>query len=326
MTWRVDDPGILAGHFRSQAQVFGPVRSGDGTLLFRELRENDSIDLSGRTDISARNVMQPVTHYFLHFDSVPGAEPEFRDIPAGKRIVLGVRPCDVASIRVFDRVFSESESFRKLRADTIIVGYLCNSRESSCFCEAVGGSPGERTGMDMALYRGSDSILYLEALTDRGTAVMDGSGMPECANPPEPTLAGPGEAVEVPSDIDRIAGMADDSLWEKVSFPCVNCRICTYVCPTCHCFTVTDEVFADRGARAVVWDSCQSREFTLEASGHNPREAGLARARQRIMHKFAWYPSTADGELMCSGCGRCISGCPTGRDIREDLSIIAGEV
>ena len=66
--------------------------------------------------------------------------------------------------------------------------------------------------------------------------------------------------------------------------------------------------------------------FTQHASGHNPREEGAARTRQRIMHKFSFFPRGEAGAWMCVGCGRCIASCPTGRSLKEDIGILIGEV
>jgi sulfhydrogenase subunit beta (sulfur reductase) len=326
MIWMVEDPEILADFLRSQAALYGPVPDGESRLVFRELGSGESPDLSRRTDISARNLFQSMTHYFLHFDIAPCACPDYMDFAQEKRIITGLRPCDVASLQVYDTVFSGSESYRKTREATVIIGLLCKSRESSCFCEAAGGAPGERSGMDLVQYFDVNGALYLESLTEKGAALMEGTALPGCDTIPEPFLVPPREDAVIPDDIGKLMADADDSLWEEIGFPCVKCRICTYVCPTCHCFTMTDEVFAHTGARATVWDSCQSREFTLEASGHNPRETGRSRVRQRLMHKFSWYPSLAGGALMCSGCGRCTASCPAGRSLLEDLFLLAGEV
>ncbi|MCK5525860.1 MAG: 4Fe-4S dicluster domain-containing protein, partial [Candidatus Latescibacteria bacterium] len=64
------------------------------------------------------------------------------------------------------------------------------------------------------------------------------------------------------------------------------------------------------------WDSCMFPLFTLHASGHNPRNSGNERMRQRMMHKFSY---TVDnwGDTFCVGCGRCVRSCPVNLDIRE---------
>ncbi|RKZ09745.1 hypothetical protein DRQ25_05355 [Candidatus Fermentibacteria bacterium] len=326
MTWKVDDLQILVDFLALKSPLFAPSIDGHMCLMFRQISPGEEIDLSRRTDISARNLFQPETHYYLDFGGEPGAEPVLRDFKTNGRIILGLRPCDMTGLRVFDSVFSESESFSTLRSGTIIIGYLCDRLESSCFCESVGVSPRETEGMDLFLFRTADGIYHLDSVTDRGSALMEGSPFPQDDAEPESVPLRVQPLPRLPDDLGALLLESDDVLWKKISFACVNCRICTYVCPTCHCFTISDEVFRDRVARAAVWDSCQSRTFTKEASGHNPRESRTARARQRILHKFSYYPTLNDGTFMCSGCGRCDTSCPTGRNLLEDLLALTGEV
>jgi ferredoxin len=59
------------------------------------------------------------------------------------------------------------------------------------------------------------------------------------------------------------------------------------------------------------------QHFTLEASGHNPRPVKTRRLRQRVGHKFAYYPEKYNGVIACCGCGRCIRYCPVSVDISE---------
>ncbi len=54
--------------------------------------------------------------------------------------------------------------------------------------------------------------------------------------------------------------------------------------------------------------------YTLETSGHNPRSRKAMRLKNRIGHKFVYYPELYH-ELLCSGCGRCIRHCPVSVEI-----------
>ena len=36
------------------------------------------------------------------------------------------------------------------------------------------------------------------------------------------------------------------------------------------------------------------------------------------MHKYSYYPENY-GEILCTGCGRCVMVCPVNLDIREVL-------
>jgi ferredoxin len=122
-----------------------------------------------------------------------------------------------------------------------------------------------------------------------------------------------GEALE-----KRLEQPVDDLLWGTLTESCLGCGVCTYLCPTCHCFDICDEAAVTTGERIRIWDSCQFPLFTQEASGANPRPSGKERFRQRIMHKFSYLPR---GRNMagCVGCGRCVTECPVNLDIREVL-------
>ena len=116
----------------------------------------------------------------------------------------------------------------------------------------------------------------------------------------------------------------DSPVWERIARICLGCGVCTYVCPTCHCFDITDETAGTGGVRLRTWDACQYPLYTMHASGHNPRPAKRARMRQRIMHKYSYTVDTA-GTVSCTGCGRCVRQCPVNLDIRQMLAAVKND-
>ena len=114
----------------------------------------------------------------------------------------------------------------------------------------------------------------------------------------------------------------DHRRWDKVAERCLTCANCTMVCPTCFCTTVDDvtDVTGDHAERWRRWDSC----FTLGHSyihGGSVRASGKARYRQWLTHKVAsWIDQF--GTSGCVGCGRCITWCPVGIDITEEVRAI----
>ena len=111
--------------------------------------------------------------------------------------------------------------------------------------------------------------------------------------------------------------------WDDVGFACINCGTCTYLCPTCWCFDIQDEVLGTQGDRIRNWDSCMFPLFTLHGSGHNPRDKKVQRVRQRFMHKLKYYVDKYNNGVQCSGCGRCVRYCPVNIDIQAFLKLIA---
>ena len=115
-----------------------------------------------------------------------------------------------------------------------------------------------------------------------------------------------------------LAKFRDLDFWTRESDRCLSCGACTYFCPSCYCFNITDEGtgVGKPGRRIRSWDNCMSALFTQEASGYNPRPTKATHMRQRVTHKFSTYPENW-GAFSCMGCCRCISNCPARIDIRQ---------
>lgn len=170
-----------------------------------------------------------------------------------------------------------------------------------------------------------DGGFVLESVTEKGASLLAGSGFASGEDRKEEAEAAHKKAeasLGAPSNLKNIparvaARFRDDAFWIKETEKCLSCGACTYLCPTCQCFTITDEGSQLDGRRIRSWDSCMSPLFTLETSGHNPRAEKFKRMRNRISHKFSYYPQSYDGEYSCVGCGRCVVSCPISLDIRQ---------
>jgi NAD(P)H-flavin reductase len=93
--------------------------------------------------------------------------------------------------------------------------------------------------------------------------------------------------------------------------------------PTCFCTrvsTVPDLVGPETVSQRE-WASCFQLEFARVAGG-NFRPRVQDRYRQWLTHKFATWVDQF-GSYGCVGCGRCVTWCPVGIDVREELAAIA---
>jgi sulfhydrogenase subunit beta (sulfur reductase) len=77
-----------------------------------------------------------------------------------------------------------------------------------------------------------------------------------------------------------------------------------------------------KGQRSRCWDFCTNYLYTLEASGHNPRNDINKRYKNKINCKYNYNFKRHDGLLYCVGCGRCVEVCPADMDIRQIVGTI----
>ncbi|MET0818706.1 MAG: 4Fe-4S dicluster domain-containing protein, partial [Solirubrobacteraceae bacterium] len=120
----------------------------------------------------------------------------------------------------------------------------------------------------------------------------------------------------------RLVARPDHPRWAEIAERCLACTSCTMVCPTCFCTSVTQvsDLDATHATSARQWDSCFTLGFGAVAGG-NFRSRRQDRYRQWLTHKFATWVDQF-GTSGCVGCGRCITWCPVGIDITEEVAAI----
>ena len=250
---------------------------------------------------------------------------------------LGVRACDLAAIAVQDRVLMGDKYrdpiYSNRRDGTFIVAVHCTHSVETCFCASVGTGPRGIDNFDLALteiLNTQGHYFIATARSKRGAEVLS-----EIESIP----ATEEHLRQETDDIDAAANRQvrnidthdlkellsknfDNSRWEQMSARCLTCANCTMVCPTCFCTTVEDasDLSGNRAERWRRWDSC----FTLSFSyihGGSVRLSAKSRYRQWMTHKLASWVDQF-GMLGCVGCGRCITWCPVGIDLTEQVRIL----
>jgi ferredoxin len=314
-----------------RCQVYAPCEEGE-TVRFRQIREGDPVCLDHPAHGAPKGVIFPQSETLFTFTfSKDPDEPQKTRVsldaePARSHaVILAGRPCDARGFTILDRVFLEADPYyRERRERTTIITLACNRCFSGCFCASVGGGPADKTGSD-ALVTELEHGYYIEVLTEKGADKLADSGMEdgaayrdEAKKRQDGAINGAGVYTKVRPELS-----ASDEFWQETAEKCLSCGACTYLCPTCQCFNITDEQGITTGERIRSWDSCMFSHFTLEASGHNPRSRKSQRLKNRVEHKFIWYPEV-HGEPACTGCGRCIRHCPASVDISRIVTLLSG--
>lgn len=254
-----------------------------------------------------------------------------------KMAFIGVRACEIQAMLVQDRVFTHYSQYKKRREALFIVAAECTRSVSTCFCTSMECGPEVTCGYDIALtevINEKEHYFVLRVGSIKAEAIVDALKLPVA--PDEACKKAEAKVTENRNSMVRsvengtVHAMLEKSWgakrWEHVAKRCINCANCTLVCPTCFCADVQDEVSLDgtHTDRWQSWDSC----FNLSHSamhGGVVRESGLSRYRQWLTHKFGtWWDQF--GVSGCVGCGRCITWCPVGIDVREELTELAKEV
>jgi ferredoxin len=262
---------------------------------------------------------------------------------------IGVRPCDLAAVRILGRVLSGGRRSApdgdgtRWRRDVFVVAVDCTEPGGTCFCASMGTGPGcsGRTGeFDLALVELAGDIagpgghrFLVTVGSDRGGWILD--AVPH-GPVDETTVQAARVAVDAASgkmgrtlpDTDIRALLVtsrDAERWNDVASRCLTCGNCTMVCPTCFCTSTEDvtDLTGDHAERWESWDSCFDIDYS-HIHGGAVRTSASSRYRQWLSHKFGtWHDQF--GESGCVGCGRCIAWCPAGIDVTAELAALAAE-
>ncbi len=304
-------------------------REVEGHVFYRPVASSSEILFDyERPELSAKEYLLPATEIILKIEQ-QGKEVVLEEpIDDARQVLFGIRPCDAQGFAAIDALFLEEEPvdeiYRHHRERTVLVGLACPQMWEGCFCTSVGGAPDDATHLDILL-REVDGGYAVETITEKGAALLEELELEEQAGD-APASETEADAVPVTSP-EEWRSLFEDKMWMRHGERCLSCRICTYVCPTCRCFDVTDRIVEvhpgiTRIERIRVWDACTSTNYRRVAGGHNPRPTKSERLRNRFYCKFCYYPEDF-GPLGCVGCGRCIVSCPVDIDITEVMRDVA---
>jgi ferredoxin len=278
-----------------------------------------------------------------------------------KYAFIGVRACELHAIGIQDRVFANGDGdvrpppngqvppamdrrfhplmdyqdplYTERRRQTFILAVNCGRAAPTCFCTSMKTGPRVSGAFDLALTETADRFV-VEVGSEAGSQVLEGTAwQPASAFDLQQAFSEIQRAEEMVRkklDTHDLPHMLYENLehrrWDEVAARCLSCANCTMVCPTCFCSTVEEscDLRGDKAERTRVWDSCFVLDFS-HVHGGNIRPTIRARYRQWLTHKFAsWIDQF--GTSGCVGCGRCITWCPVGIDVTEEIKAIRSQV
>jgi len=247
---------------------------------------------------------------------------------APKRALFGIRSCDVAGIWHLDRFYLGRDFrdiyYEKRRQNLFLVNVVCTDPardiDDMCFCVCADTGPAARDHFDLQLMDLGEGEFMAVAGTPAGEAMfMEPIFRKATSAHVEKRRAILTEVRKhfktttswFPATVRYVSqGNILDKTWEEIGNRCLECGGCTYVCPACTCFTVTDRrVGPNEIERVRIWDACALDGFTRMAGGHNPRKAVHDRRNRRFFRKLAHYFIQRELSVACMGCGRCAAVC-----------------
>jgi sulfhydrogenase subunit beta (sulfur reductase) len=323
----------LAALLMEKGTLLAPVKEVSGHN-FKEIVDPKQVDLD-----FYNTIMSPKSAFFPHKEDFvkykigkPFAEAEATVLNLKRTFLFGVRPCDVKSFEIMDIHFNAAgivdPYWRGRREAITIFGYaydLSQAVDSADFYNTLGIYAADPEGSDVFMMK-TDKELLLKAITPKGEKLLAQLDvLAKASSADEKYFEGyikKGKeyktrfaCVDAQVIARKLEAVFDNTdFWTKMSAACLSCGICTFACPTCYCFDICDDTLFGKGTRSRVWDACMFTDFTLEASGHNPRTQVYQRLRQKISHKYSYHVRKY-GVISCVGCGRCTRYCPVNIDI-----------
>lgn len=292
--------------------IFAPVvKEGEGCfsdtdiIRYEKVSCLDEIEWNKKSDYSFKEILLAINETLFYFTEDQTIVPKGPE----KEILIFLRSCDLHAVKRLDEIYLKNglEDFYyarvRERAKFVLMG--CESTCQSGFCVSMGTNKSDNYD---AYIKVTDDAVTMDLKWDELKAAVEPQA--EAADVTPDYVTENKEKVTLPKNLSNESFTKE--IWKEYGERCIKCGRCTFVCPTCTCFTMQDIFYKDNakvGERRRVWASCQIDGYTEMAGGHGFRKNQGDRMRFKVMHKIYDYEKRF-GYPMCVGCGRCDDVCP----------------
>ena len=259
--------------------------------------------------------------------------------------VIGVRPCDLAGLEVLGRALDGATvpdpTYRRRRRSAFLVAVECTRPASTCFCVAMGTGPGRRQRLRHSPHRTRWGRRGRRSPGGRRSSVPGpgrlaiGQGgalgpSPEAGRRKRPfpkgDAAGTSRFAHGPWCRHRrpartYGPQPGQPALGRSGRALPRLRQLHIRMPDCFCSNFEDTTdLQGTVERRRTWASCSDLAYSY-VHGGPVRSSIKSRYRQWATHKFSWWWDQF-GISGCVGCGRCITWCPAGIDITEEIAAL----
>lgn len=288
-------------------ELIAPIKNK--VTSFGIIKNPEDIYMDKITFVPVKDFFMPENEVLFEFENNKIKKTK---LPEKKRVIFGMRKCDLNSLLVLDNVMPDP-LYKARRENSILIGLYCENPDEFCFCNS----------MDLVDYY--DLFFYPEG-NNYYISIGSKKGESLVKNLKEADKEVIKKFVNIKKLPNKeIANDYSSKEWDSDVNKCLSCAACTLYCPTCNCFDIrdVDDININKGKRIKKQTSCQLKGFTEVAGGKVFRESRASRFKHFVYHKISYYKEHFN-KYMCVGCGRCLRVCPTNIDWTNTINKIKG--